>query len=127
MTGYLNLKMPMWLRAVITRVVAILPGIACAVLFPSQLNQMINFVNALLGVLLPFAFTPLVKFNCSESLMGGNASRGKEKFLLYVFALAVWAVNALTLSLPGGVSSVLPCLRRRSLSNFLRKEVFLET
>lgn len=102
MNGYLQLQMPMWLRAVITRVVAILPGIVCAILFPSKLNQMINFVNALLGLLLPFAFTPLVKFNCSESIMGGNASRGVEKFLLYVFALAVWAVNALTLSLPGG-------------------------
>lgn len=104
MNGYLQLQMPMWLRAVITRVVAILPGIVCAILFPSKLNQMINFVNALLGLLLPFAFTPLVKFNCSESIMGGNASRGVEKVLLYVFALAVWAVNALTLSLPGGVS-----------------------
>lgn len=60
-------------------------------------------VNALLGILLPFAFTPLVKYNCTEDIMGpGNASRGMEKVLLYSFAIAVWGINAVTLSINGG-------------------------
>jgi hypothetical protein len=32
----------------------------------------------------------------------GNASKGWEKGILYLFAMAVWAVNATTLSMKGG-------------------------
>lgn len=59
-------------------------------------------MNALLGLLLPFAFTPLVKFNCSPNILGENASKGLEKYLLYTFAMAVWAINATTISAQGG-------------------------
>ena len=73
------------------------------ILVPEKLNELVNVVNALLGFLLPFAFTPLVKYNCEERVMGeGKASKGIEKFLLYTFALLVWAINAVTLSIPGG-------------------------
>jgi hypothetical protein len=34
--------------------------------------------------------------------MGKFASRGVEKYTLYAFAILVWAINAITLSLPGG-------------------------
>lgn len=32
----------------------------------------------------------------------GNASKGLEKVVLYAFAIAVWLVNALTISMQGG-------------------------
>ena len=32
----------------------------------------------------------------------GRASKGIEKAVLYLFALAVWGVNAMTISMPGG-------------------------
>ncbi|CAJ1962665.1 unnamed protein product [Cylindrotheca closterium] len=103
MDGFLNLQIPLALRAIITRLVAITPSILVCLLVPDKLNELVNVVNALLGFLLPFAFTPLVKYNCEERVMGkGNASKGFEKALLYMFALLVWAINAVTLSIPGG-------------------------
>ena len=103
MDGFLQLQIPLWMRSIVTRLVAIAPSVAISVMFPEKLNQLVNIVNALLGLLLPFAFTPLVKYNCSECIMGeGNASRGLEKGILYSFAVAVWAINAMTLSVPGG-------------------------
>ena len=63
---------------------------------------MINWVNSLLGILLPFALTPLVKYNLSEAYMGKYAAKGWEKWLMYGLATAVWFVNALSLSYPGG-------------------------
>ena len=103
MDGFLQLQMPLWIRSIITRLVAIAPSLLISVMFPDKLNQLVNIVNALLGLFLPFAFTPLVRYNCSESIMGeGNASQGLEKVILYLFALCVWVVNALTLSMPGG-------------------------
>merc|ERR1712176_61638 len=111
--GFLNLQIPLALRAIITRLVAITPGVIVSLLFPDKLNELVNVVNALLGFLLPFAFTPLVKYNCSETVMGvGNASKGLERTLLYLFALLVWAINAVTLSIPGGgfFGNVLPTM-----------------
>ena len=54
MDGFLNVRLPMWARALSTRAIAIVPCIALAAAFPDglALNQMINWVNALLGILL---------------------------------------------------------------------------
>ena len=103
MDGFLQIQLAPWLRCIITRLAVIAPSVAVSVMFPDKLNQLVNVVNALLGLLLPFAFTPLVKYNCSESVMGeGNASRGSERVILYMFAGIVWAVNATTISAKGG-------------------------
>lgn len=102
MDGFLNLQLPIRLRAIVTRLVAITPCIITSVLLPHQLNQMVNFVNAAISFLLPFAFTPLVLLTSSESVMGDHASKGFEKTLLHIFAFAVWLVNAVGLSTPGG-------------------------
>lgn len=103
MDGFLQLQIPLALRSVVTRLVVIAPSVLVSVMFPDKLNQLVNIVNALLGLLLPFAFTPLVRYNCSESIMGeGNASNGLEKYILYVFAITVWGINAMTISMKGG-------------------------
>ncbi|KAL3823308.1 hypothetical protein ACHAXA_010443 [Cyclostephanos tholiformis] len=103
MDGFLQIQVAPWLRCILTRLAVIAPSVAVSVMFPDKLNQLVNVVNALLGLLLPFAFTPLVKYNCSEKIMGeGNASKGTEKVILYLFAAIVWAVNATTISVRGG-------------------------
>ena len=102
MDGFLTLQLPLELRALVTRLVAIAPCVVVSILFPTRLNDLISMVNATLSLLLPFAFTPLVKYNCSEKVMGKFASKGVEKYTLHVFAILVWAINAVALSLPGG-------------------------
>ena len=63
MDGFLQIRLPVWSRAVITRLVAITPCVIVSVMFPSgpALNKIVNIVNSSLSVLLPFALTPLVK------------------------------------------------------------------
>ena len=63
MDGFLQIRLPVWSRAVITRLVAITPCVIVSVMFPSgpALNEIVNIVNSSLSVLLPFALTPLVK------------------------------------------------------------------
>lgn len=102
MDGFLNLQMTVQQRAIITRLAAIAPCVLVSVVFPDRLNDMVNFVNATLSLFLPFALCPLVKYNCSERVMGRFASTGKEKIILHCFAIAVWAINAVALSIPGG-------------------------
>jgi NRAMP (natural resistance-associated macrophage protein)-like metal ion transporter len=103
MDGFLKIRLPVRVRAVITRLIAITPCVVVSVMFPSHLNHMVNIVNASLAFLLPFALLPLVKYNCSAAIMGpAHASTGLEKGVLYGFAILVWFINALTLSVPGG-------------------------
>ena len=102
MDGFLELRLPIRVRAVATRLVAITPCVLVSLFFPKGLNLMINFVNAALGFLLPFALLPLIKYNCSKSIMGEQASKGPEKMILYGFGIFVWLINAMTLSIPGG-------------------------
>jgi len=103
MDGFLQLQLPLWLRSIVTRLIAIGPSIFIAAMYPDKLNQLVNIVNALLGLLLPFAFSPLVRYNCTESIMGeGHATKGWEKRIMYLFAITVWGINAMTISIRGG-------------------------
>jgi hypothetical protein len=70
--------------------------------FPHQLNHLVNLVNSSLSLLLPFSFAPLVKYNCSVAVLKDKAAQGLERILLYTFAVAVYLVNAASLSLKGG-------------------------
>mmetsp|Transcript_26881 Transcript_26881/g.37881 ORF Transcript_26881/g.37881 Transcript_26881/m.37881 type:complete len:584 (+) Transcript_26881:250-2001(+) len=103
MDGFLNIQLPIKVRAIVTRLVAITPCVIVSVVFPNRLNKMINIVNSCLSFLLPFAFTPLVKYNCSETYMGPKyVTKGIERTILYIFAISVWLINAFALSARGG-------------------------
>jgi len=102
MDGFLNIQLSIRVRAILSRLVAITPCIIVSILFPADLNQIVNVVNALLSFLLPFAFTPLVKFNCSTVVMGQYAIQGIQKYILHLFAFCVWLINAIGLSVEGG-------------------------
>jgi NRAMP (natural resistance-associated macrophage protein)-like metal ion transporter len=103
MDGFLNIRVSMWKRALLTRTIAILPCVAVSVfLRGAALNQAVNIVNAALAILLPFAFTPLVKYTTSRKFMGNYASGPVESAVAWFLAFAVYLVNAISLSLPGG-------------------------
>ena len=102
MDGFLNIQLPVAMRAIVTRLVAITPCVIISVLFPNSLNEMVNVVNSMLAFLLPFAFTPLVKYNCSEEFMGRFAAPRWEKYLLYTLCFVVWLINAVAFSAEGG-------------------------
>lgn len=102
MDGFLNIQLPVATRAIVTRLVAITPCVIISAAFPDSLNQMVNVVNSLLAFLLPFAFTPLVKYNCSEEVMGQFVAPKWEKYLLYTCCFVVWLINAIAFSAEGG-------------------------
>ena len=102
MDGFLNIQLPVAMRAVLTRLVAITPCVIVSAAFPDNLNQMVNMVNSLLAFLLPFAFTPLVKYTCSEEVMGRFVAPKWERYLLYTLCFVIWLINAVAFSSEGG-------------------------
>lgn len=102
MEGFLDIQMPTWARAVITRLVAIIPCVIISAAFPNDVNRLVNIVNSALSFLLPFAFTPLVKYTTSVKFMGEHAPPLWERWLLSGLAFSVYLLNAIALSAPGG-------------------------
>merc|ERR1711924_518128 len=100
MEGYLNIRLALWKRAILTRLFAILPAVIIAASYTdATLQHMIDWVNAALAILLPFALVPLIKFNTSDRKMGDSLPGFLERCVLWLLAVAVIAVNILTVKL----------------------------
>ena len=73
MSGFLNLKLKKWLRALITRSFAIVPTMIVALVFETS-DSMVDVLNEWLNVLqsiqIPFALIPLLCLASKEHLMG---------------------------------------------------------
>jgi len=71
MEGFVEIKLPLWQRNLITRSIAILPSLIVAILAgKSGSTTLIILSSAVLSFQLPFALIPLVKFTSSEIKMG---------------------------------------------------------
>jgi manganese transport protein len=72
MEGFTNLKMPLWVRRVITRLLAIIPVIILVILFGTQegvLDSLIVYSQIFLSLALPFSMFPLVYFTSQTKYM----------------------------------------------------------
>ncbi|GEQ04813.1 Nramp family divalent metal transporter [Staphylococcus gallinarum] len=73
MEGFINLKIPNWLRRLITRLLAILPIIFCLIIFNSneaKMEQLLVFSQVFLSIALPFSLIPLQLATNNYGLMG---------------------------------------------------------
>ncbi|RIP35656.1 divalent metal cation transporter [Staphylococcus gallinarum] len=73
MEGFINLKIPNWLRRIITRLLAILPIIFCLIIFKSneaKMEQLLVFSQVFLSIALPFSLIPLQLSTNNHGLMG---------------------------------------------------------
>ncbi|HEX5539417.1 MAG TPA: Nramp family divalent metal transporter [Methylophilaceae bacterium] len=71
MEGYLNIRLPYWLRRFITRAIAIVPAlVATAWEGESGIAQLLIFSQVVLSMQLPFAVIPLIRFTSSRAKMG---------------------------------------------------------
>lgn len=83
MEGFLNFKLPVYKRVLLTRSIAIVPAFICAFMSESSFTNMDTALNVLQSVQLPFALVPLLKFASCEKIMGDFAI---SKFSFYFFS-----------------------------------------
>lgn len=75
MEGFLNLRLPPWLRRMITRGLAIIPAAAVAILYGDEgVARLLVLSQVVLSLQLPFAVVPLVRFTGNAALMGRFAN-----------------------------------------------------
>ena len=97
MEGFLDLRMPVWLRRLVTRLFAIVPAaIVVASAGDRGATQLLVLSQVVLSLQLPFAVVPLVAFTGSAALMGRFAT---PRWLQVV----AWAVTALIVALNAGL------------------------
>jgi manganese transport protein len=71
MEGFIDLRLPAWLRRLVTRLVAIIPAIAVTLIYGAgQTGKLLILSQVVLSFQLPFAVVPLVMLTASRAKMG---------------------------------------------------------
>ncbi len=71
MEGFLQFRLPSWLRRLVTRLLAIIPALIAIIFFGEKsTSSLIVLSQVILSLQLPFAVIPLVMFTSNHNLMG---------------------------------------------------------
>jgi manganese transport protein len=95
MEGFLDIRLPMWLRRMVTRGLAIVPAvIGVVVAGDTGATKLLVLSQVVLSLQLPFAVLPLVAFTGSPRVMGAMAAP------TWLIAIA-WSIAAVIVCLNG--------------------------
>jgi len=93
MEGFLRIRLPAWLRRLVTRLLAIVPAVIVASLYgESGTAKLLVLSQVILSLQLPFAVVPLVRFTSDRTMMGRFVSPLWLK-------TAAWVISAVIISL----------------------------
>ena len=93
MEGFLDIRLPPWLRRLITRLIAVVPAMIVTLNYgASGTAQLLVLSQVILSLQLPFAVIPLVKFTSERAKMGTLAS---PRWLTWT----AWTMTALIIAL----------------------------
>src|SRR4030095_6306416 len=85
MEGFLDIRLPPWLRRLTTRAIAIVPAAAVTIWFgEAGTAKLLILSQVILGLALPFAIVPLVMFTADRAKMGELVA---PRWLTWVTAL----------------------------------------
>lgn len=73
MEGFINFKLPFWQRRMITRLIAIMPVVACVYLWGDKgdvVEKLLVYTQVFLSIALPISMVPLLYLTSSKKLMG---------------------------------------------------------
>jgi manganese transport protein len=94
MEGFLDLRLPVWLRRLTTRGIAIVPAVVVVAMSGEKgLGQLLILSQVILSLQLPFAIIPLICFTRDRSKMGGLASPIWLTGLAWVVTVVIVGAN----------------------------------
>ena len=101
MEGFLDLKLPLWVRRLATRLLAIVPAALVAGFYgPGGTTKLLILSQVVLSLQLPFAVVPLVRFTSDRTRMGALVS---PRWLMAIAWLVTAIIIALNLTLVAGL------------------------
>jgi manganese transport protein len=94
MEGFLQLRLPPWLRRLATRLIAIVPALIAIIFFGEQsTGSLLVFSQVILSLQLSFAVIPLVMFTSNRRLMGEFVNPWWLKASAWAVALIIVSLN----------------------------------
>ncbi|HSI16775.1 MAG TPA: Nramp family divalent metal transporter [Sphingomonas sp.] len=92
--GFLDLKLPIWLRRMVTRLLAIVPAVfVVAAAGDTGATKLLVLSQVVLSLQLPFAVVPLVAFTASRAKMGALVSPVWLRVAAWTIAAVVIGLN----------------------------------
>ncbi len=94
MEGFLQMRLPSWLRRLATRLIAIVPALVAIVFFGEKsTGSLLVFSQVVLSLQLSFAVIPLVMFTSNRRLMGDFVNPFWLKTLSWIVTLIIVCLN----------------------------------
>lgn len=94
MEGFLNIRLPAWLRRLITRLIAIIPAVIVTALAGERgTGQLLILSQVILSMQLSFAVVPLVMFTSDRAKMGAFVNPRWVKITAWFVAVLIGALN----------------------------------
>jgi manganese transport protein len=94
MEGFLNIRLPAWLRRLITRLIAIIPAVIVTALYGEKgTGSLLILSQVILSLQLSFAVVPLVLFTSQRAKMGQFVNGRALKALAWTVAVAILGLN----------------------------------
>jgi manganese transport protein len=94
MEGFLDIRLPPWLRRLVTRAIAIIPAAIVTVWYGSAgTAKLLILSQVILSLQLPFAIVPLVMFTADKSKMGALVAPRWVTGLAVLIAVTVIVLN----------------------------------
>jgi manganese transport protein len=95
MEGFLHIRLPLWLRRLVTRLLAIIPAVfVVGASGDSGATQLLVLSQVILSLQLPFAVVPLVGFTGRRDVMGAFVTPLWLRATAWVIAAVIIALNA---------------------------------
>ena len=94
MEGFLQMRLPSWLRRLATRLIAIVPALVAIIFFGEKsTSSLLVFSQVILSLQLSFAVIPLVMFTSNRRLMGDFVNPFWLKTLSWLVTLIIVGLN----------------------------------
>ena len=94
MEGFIDMRLPPWLRRLITRAIAIIPAAAVTILYGSEgTGRLLILTQVMLSLQLSFAVVPLVMFTADRAKMGALVAPRWLALLATAIAIIIIALN----------------------------------
>jgi manganese transport protein len=92
--GFLDIRLPRWLRRLASRLLAIIPAVIVAAIYgEAGTARLLIFSQVVLSLQLPFAVVPLVQFTSDRTKMGKFVNPRWLKIAGWTIATAIIALN----------------------------------
>ena len=99
MEGFIRMRIPLWLRRLVTRIISIIPVLICTFVFggrESALDNLLVYSQVFLCIALPISMVPLVWLTSSRKIMGRHAN---PRWLAAIAWIVVAVLTVLNLQL----------------------------